>query len=228
MTQRASAGSTGDGLGSKTQAARQGAAEAGQRISQAGSGLAQNAAGRGRDVAAEAGRQAQNLMGQASDQIKEQAGAQQQRAADGLRTLGEQLRLMSDRAEHPGMATDLVRQAADRVQKAAQWLDEREPGTVLNDVRDYARRKPGLFLAGAAVAGILAGRLTRSRGGMSGGGGDQQPSGQGHPDGMHGAMPSNPPRPEQLSDPSQRMLGEVERQRLNEPSGDGRTREGRR
>lgn len=215
MTQRASAGATGDGLGSKTQAARQGATEAGQRISQAGGGLAQNAADRGRDVAAEASRQAQNLMGQASAQLREQAGAQQQRAADGLRQLGEQLRMMSDRTDQPGVATDLVRHASDRVQQAAQWLDQREPGTVLNDVRDYARRRPGLFLAGAAVAGILAGRLTRSRGGMSGQAGEQQAGG--HPDGMRG----------QLSDPSQRTLGEMERRRHEQPSGDGRAREGR-
>ncbi|MEQ4300085.1 hypothetical protein ABNF97_01615 [Plantactinospora sp. B6F1] len=146
-------------------------------MTQAGSGLAHSATDRGRDIAAEAGRQAQNLMGQASGQLKEQAGAQQQRAASGLRALGDELRAMSERSDHPGVGTDLVRHAAERVQQAAHWLDQREPGMVLNDVRNYARRNPGIFLAGAAVAGVIAGRLTRTRDTLQGGTSGPHPDG---------------------------------------------------
>jgi hypothetical protein len=39
-------------------------------------------------------------------------------------------------------------------------LQNREPAELLDDVRSFARRKPGLFLLGAAAAGVLAGRLT--------------------------------------------------------------------
>jgi hypothetical protein len=39
-------------------------------------------------------------------------------------------------------------------------LQNREPAQLLDDVRSFARRKPGLFLLGAAAAGVLAGRLT--------------------------------------------------------------------
>ncbi|MFY1691914.1 hypothetical protein [Plantactinospora sp. WMMB782] len=179
MTQDRNADPSGDGHRSKSQVAQHGAMETGQRLTQTGGGLAHNAADRGRDVATEAGRQANELMGQASAQLKQQAGAQQERAASGLRALGDELRAMSERSERPGVGTDLVRHAADRIQQAAGWLDQREPGMVLDDVRDYARRNPGLFLAGAAVAGVLAGRLTRTRDALQGG-----PSGP-HPDGRH-------------------------------------------
>ncbi|GIG86031.1 hypothetical protein [Plantactinospora endophytica] len=192
MTRGANAESSGDGHRSTTQVARQGATETGQRASQMGGGLAHSAADRGRDVAGEAGRQAQQLMGQASTELKQQAGAQQHRAASGLRALGEELRAMSERTDRPGMATDLVRHAADRAQQAAQWLDQREPGMVVADVRDYARRNPGLFLAGAAIAGVLAGRLTRSRDVLRG---DDQQSSMGHPDGMRGRPGSAPSGP---------------------------------
>ncbi|NIH82751.1 hypothetical protein [Amycolatopsis viridis] len=67
---------------------------------------------------------------------------------------------MSDRSES-GIAQDVVREVAQRAKKVASWLDSREPGDLADEVRDFARRKPGLFLAGAAVAGLLAGRLTR-------------------------------------------------------------------
>jgi hypothetical protein len=176
MAQYASSSSAGDGRGSKTQAARLGAAQTGQQVSQAGGALAHNVADQGRDVANEASRQARQLMDQASGQLKEQASAQQQRAADGLRALGTELHAMSERSDQQGMATDLVRHAADRVGQVAQWLDQREPGMVVSEVRDYARRNPGIFLAGAAVAGVLAGRLSKSMSGMQGGGDGQGPA----------------------------------------------------
>ncbi|AVT35772.1 hypothetical protein [Plantactinospora sp. BB1] len=228
MTQHSNADPTGDGHRSKTQVARHGATETGQRLAQTGGGLAHNAADRGRDVAAEAGRQANELMGQASAQLKEQASAQQHRAASGLRALGDELRAMSERSEQQGVGKDLVQQAADRVQRAAQWLDQREPGMVLNDVRDYARRNPGLFLAGAAVAGVLAGRLTRTRDALQGGGGSEpHPDGRqteaGHPDaGMLG-------RPAGMTGPSQagQPHGNPEAGQRG-GSGDGRATEVRR
>ncbi|MFK3981961.1 hypothetical protein ACI2K4_16490 [Micromonospora sp. NPDC050397] len=183
--------STGVGDG-KVQAAKQGAAQTGQQVSQAGGQLAQSAAAQGKDVAGEASRQARELMGQASSQLKEQAMAQQHRAADGLRALGDQLQAMSDRNDQPGMAGDLVRHAAGRAHQAAEWLNQREPGTVVHEVRDYARRNPGLFLAGAAVAGVLVGRLGKSMRSMQDGGGTYSGGGMaehgdGHrPGGQHG------------------------------------------
>ena len=80
----------------------------------------------------------------------------------GLRGVGSQLHKMADAAEEPGMVTDLVSQAASRVDSAASWLDEREPGDILEEVKSFARQRPGLFIAIAAGAGIVAGRLTKS------------------------------------------------------------------
>jgi hypothetical protein len=59
-----------------------------------------------------------------------------------------------------GPAADLVRQAGDKVDEIAGWLQNREPGDLVNEVRAFARRKPGVFLLGAALAGVVAGRLT--------------------------------------------------------------------
>ena len=68
---------------------------------------------------------------------------------------------MAKNSEQDGLATDLARQAADRAQQAAGWLADRDPGTLLDEVRSFARRKPGTYLAIALGAGVLAGRLTR-------------------------------------------------------------------
>ena len=60
------------------------------------------------------------------------------------------------------MATDLVRQAAERSSAVASWLDGRDPGSLLTEVKSFARQRPGTFLLLAAGAGVLAGRLSRS------------------------------------------------------------------
>jgi hypothetical protein len=60
----------------------------------------------------------------------------------------------------PGPARDLLQQASSSVENFASMLQNREPAELLDEVRRFARRKPGLFLFGAAAAGVLAGRLT--------------------------------------------------------------------
>jgi hypothetical protein len=113
-------------------------------------------------VAGEAKAQAADLYKQTSAQLKEQAGVQQKRVATGLQSLSDELTAMADKSENGGVATDLVQQVAGRAGSVATWLDDRDPGTLLSDVKDFAARRPGTFIGIAAVAGILAGRLTRS------------------------------------------------------------------
>jgi hypothetical protein len=48
------------------------------------------------------------------------------------------------------------------VHGVAGWLESREPGDLVAEVRSYARRNPGTFLVGAALLGVVAGRLTRN------------------------------------------------------------------
>jgi hypothetical protein len=60
----------------------------------------------------------------------------------------------------PGPAADLLQQASSFIEQFADKLQNREPAELLDEVRSFARRKPGVFLLGAAAAGVLAGRLT--------------------------------------------------------------------
>jgi hypothetical protein len=135
-------------------------------------GVAQSATGAGArvvgtvkeeaaQVGAEAGRQAKDLFDQSRHEFSTQLGDQQQRLAAGLRSMTADLGSMADSAQRPGLATDLVRQMADRVGSVAGWLEQRDVGDVLTDVKAFARQRPGMFLAMAAGAGMLAGRLTR-------------------------------------------------------------------
>jgi len=60
-----------------------------------------------------------------------------------------------------GHGHELARQASDRARQAASWLEARQPGDLIEELNRFGRRRPGMFLAGAAIAGVVAGRLTR-------------------------------------------------------------------
>lgn len=137
------------------------ATQVGQSAVDAGQHLAEVAKDQAADTVQEAARQAKNLLDQSRAELSEQAAAQQQRTAATLRDLSTELKSMSDNSSDSGPATDLVAQAATRTGDLADWLGAREPGQLVDEVRHFARQRPGAFLAVAAGAGLLAGRLTR-------------------------------------------------------------------
>jgi hypothetical protein len=113
-------------------------------------------------VAGEAKAQGKDLLHQTQEELRAQAELQQRRVAEGLRSVSEEFSRMATSSEGGGVAADLVQQAAQRTGGVASWLDARDPGSLLSEVRRYASRKPGMFIAIAATAGLVAGRLTRS------------------------------------------------------------------
>lgn len=113
-----------------------------------------------RQVKDETVRQAKDLVGEARMQATTQAREQTQRVSGNLNSIADELRKMADNGDG-GMAADAAHQIADRAHRAAQYLDGREPGDLLDDVRGFARRRPGAFLAGMAALGFLAGRVGR-------------------------------------------------------------------
>jgi len=151
----------GSANGSTTDVAKDQAAQVSQSAKESGTHVAKTAADEAGNVAAETRRQAKQLTQEASNQAQQQAAAQKDKAANGLHSLGEELRSMARDGGQSGPVTDLTHQAADKVIDLATWLERRDPASLLEEVRTYARRKPGTFLLGAAAAGILAGRLTR-------------------------------------------------------------------
>ena len=134
----------------------------GQTAAQAGSQVASTAADQAKQVATETQRQAKDLLEQGRGQVKDQVVSQQQKAGQSLSSLAPALRALADgtREGAPGPARDLLQQASSSVENFATMLQNREPAELLDEVRRFARRKPGLFLFGAAAAGVLAGRLT--------------------------------------------------------------------
>ncbi len=112
-------------------------------------------------VASEAKTQVSGLLNEATSQLDQQSRQQQGRLAETVRTFSDDLEDMSSKSESNGVAAGLAREVADRARNLAVQLDSREPRDLLDEVRSYARRKPGTFLLGSLAAGVVAGRLTR-------------------------------------------------------------------
>ena len=149
---------------SSVDAAKEQSIAVGQSAKDAGSDVVAQAKGQTQRVASEAGRQTQDLYRQVRGQVGDQVSTQQKRAVGGLYALGHEVGQMAEQGGQSGPATHVARQASEKINDAARWLDGREPGHVLDDVKRYARRSPGAFLLGAAVLGVLAGRLTKNLG----------------------------------------------------------------
>lgn len=166
MTQQTSGGPPPSYAGgttepSRTDVAKDQAGRVGHAAADAGQQVAGTAAEQAGQVARETRRQARDLYQEARGQVTEQAKGGQRMAADGLRGLAGELTDMADSGERRGVVSDLAAEAANRVGSLAGWLEHREPTDLIDEVRALARRRPGAFLIGCAVAGVIAGRLTR-------------------------------------------------------------------
>jgi len=121
-------------------------------------GTAKDQAGQ---VATEAKNQISTLASQAKTQVSEQVTTQTQKAAQTTRTFADQLQAMARGEASEGPANTIVRELSERVQQFADKLENTEPQELLDEVRRYARSKPGMFLVGAVAAGFATGRLVK-------------------------------------------------------------------
>ncbi|MEO8694426.1 MAG: hypothetical protein ABI658_12970 [Acidimicrobiales bacterium] len=115
-----------------------------------------------RNVANDAKDHARQIVGESRESLRSEASTQAARLATTMREIGGQLRSMSQSQSGGGMAVDVSRQLSDAANRAAEKLDTGGIDDVLTDLKRFARRRPGLFLAGAVGAGFAAGRLLKA------------------------------------------------------------------
>jgi len=94
-------------------------------------------------------------------ELATQGDVQAKRVASALHDMGGQLQSMAESGE-PGTVTDVTRQVADKSRQLASRLEDGGVEGVSDDLRRFARRQPGVFLAVAGVAGFVVTRLLRN------------------------------------------------------------------
>lgn len=107
--------------------------------------------------------QAREILTETRDQLQAQADVQAARVAAALFQVGGQaVALAGGRPDQAGPLAGYAEQAADWLDAVATNIEERGLEGIVADVTGFARRRPGLFLAGAAVIGVGVGRMIRS------------------------------------------------------------------
>jgi len=117
--------------------------------------------------------QARAMLDETRGQLQSQADVQATRVGRALFQVGGQaVALSQGRPEEAGPLVDYAEQAAGWLDDTASYIEERGIEGLATDVVDFARRRPAVFLAGAAVLGLGVGRLIRSGAVSSDGSGD--------------------------------------------------------
>jgi len=105
----------------------------------------------------------QGLIGQARLELAGQADGRSRQVAAGLQSLSGQLgALRRGRPQEAGPLGAYLAEAEQRVAGLADRLQRGGAQGAIDDVTGFARRRPGLFLAGAVGLGFVVGRVARS------------------------------------------------------------------
>ena len=108
-----------------------------------------------------------NVASQAGDKVASRLDKQKDRAAEGLGSVAQTLRQTSDqlRDQNKGAAVhEYISSAADQVDRLSDFLRSTNVNQMVNQVEQFARRQPALFLGGAFVIGLLGARFLKSSG----------------------------------------------------------------
>ena len=150
----------------KDVAAESGKVEAQQLKNEAaGSGRRVKETAKEQAVAAkdEAMGQAHDLWGRLKEDLQGYVGPQQERLASTVRSVSDEVDAISQgKKPETEYVSGLLGNASGTVNSLASSLENKDPQQLLGDVRRFAARRPGTFLAIAAGIGLLAGRATRS------------------------------------------------------------------
>ncbi|MFI9065606.1 hypothetical protein ACIGQE_27690 [Streptomyces sp. NPDC053429] len=110
------------------------------------------------NVVGEATTQVRDLVGELRTQLTGQAESQTQRLAENVRRLSQELRELGENGKPDSTMAGVARQIADSGHQVAAHMEKRGPDGLVSDLQNFARRRPGVFLAGAALAGFVVAR----------------------------------------------------------------------
>ena len=140
--------------------------------------VAETAKQAGKEVMSEVGEQttavartAKDQFGELATQTRQELKAQSEQRGEQLAArmqmwAGQMKALVEGRVEDAGELRSLIGDAQQQLESYASSLRERGPDGVMQDVRAFARRRPGMFLLAAGATGFAIGRIVKA-GGMS-------------------------------------------------------------
>jgi hypothetical protein len=103
----------------------------------------------------------------AKEKLREQVDGRSTQAGQQVNTVASDVRSVAEELRTQGKDTPAryAEQAADRVERAGQWLERSDGDQLLRDVEGFARRNPWAVAAGGLVLGLAASRLLKASSG---------------------------------------------------------------
>ena len=144
------------------QQARQAAASVAEDASSHARDVAQSVRSEARSVTRDAREQATDVLQSARSELRAQASEQAKNLSATLEDFGRQLGDMAGGGGDPeSQMAQLARSAADTLSQRARSLEEQGIDGVLDDVKRFARNRPGAFLVSSLAVGFAIGRLAK-------------------------------------------------------------------
>ncbi|WP_432020140.1 hypothetical protein [Streptomyces sp. 1222.5] len=144
--------------------ARQEASVTTDQAMQAAGQVTSTAAEGAKAVAGEARQQVGTVLDGLRSRAVEEAQGQAQRATGVLRQWSDDIAGLADNAPGESPARSLACQVAQGGHRAADYIEKQGVDRALSDLRRFARQRPGAFLGGALLTGLVVGRLARAGG----------------------------------------------------------------
>lgn len=111
----------------------------------------------------ELSQQGRSLYEETWEQVQQQAETQTQQLAVTLRRCATETQALAEgRPEDAGSTGEYAVQLAEKLHDLATGLENRGVSGLVEEVQDFARRRPGAFLLSTAIVGFAGGRLLRS------------------------------------------------------------------
>lgn len=145
-----------------TEQGKQAASEVAQHAQGKAGEVAGTAKSEARSVASDAKNQAAQVLDTARSELRTQAADQAKTLSTTLNDIGRQLGDMADSSDEPdAQVAQLARSAADMLSQRAERMNEGGIEGVVDDMKRFARNRPGSFLLGSIAAGFAIGRLAK-------------------------------------------------------------------
>jgi hypothetical protein len=115
-------------------------------------------------VRAKATQGARNIIEETQAQARERIDAGRKDAAQTLASLASTLLSSSGhlKEEQQELAGEYVGKAAGQIDRLAQYIQNADPAEVVDGVKEFARKRPALFIGSAFAVGVIAARFLKS------------------------------------------------------------------
>jgi hypothetical protein len=127
-------------------------------------GLTGQASAKVEDAASAVQEKASDLREQGSARLRDQFDQRSNQAGSQVRSLADALRRSGDQLSNEGSsgASQLTRQAADRIEQVGSYLEQKRGDELMRDIESFTQRRPWMIAGLGMLAGVAAARFVKA------------------------------------------------------------------